>query len=124
MGPDIKNYYSIDHINMIENTYHELINHMIEHKQVDTFMVFTNDKSYCETFLRNNDKYQNIQFIYSEEDIDYFDIWIISMIKNNIISFSTFSLWGSYLNENQDKYIVGSNKTVKEKLKYHEWVYI
>ena len=125
MGPDIKNYYSTDHISMIENTYHELINHMIEHKQVEIFMVFTNDKSYCESFLNNNnDKYKNIQFIYSEEDIDFFDMWIISMIKNNIISFSTFSLWGSYLNENQDKYIVGSNKTVKEKLKYHEWVYI
>jgi hypothetical protein len=124
MGPDIKHCYAADTINIIENTYFELIDHMIENKKVNKFMVLTNDIEYCKNIFNSNYKYKNIEFFYSNETIDFIDIWIISLIKNNIISFSTFSLWGSYLNENEDKYIVGSGKTVKEKLKYHEWVYI
>uniref|UniRef100_A0A6C0EQE0 Glycosyl transferase family 11 n=1 Tax=viral metagenome TaxID=1070528 RepID=A0A6C0EQE0_9ZZZZ len=124
MGPDIKNYYTSERINIIENTYFELIDHMIEFKKVNKFMVLTNDVEYCQNLFKSSEKFKNIDFFYSNETIDFIDIWIISLIKNNIISFSTFSLWGSYLNENEDKYIVGSSKTVKEKLKYHEWVYI
>lgn len=124
MGPDIKNYYSNEQIENIENSYFEMMDHMIQNKNINKFMVLTNDKLYCKDIFDNNEKYKDIQFFYSNENIDYIDIWIISLIKNNIISFSTFSLWGSYLNENEDKYIIGSTKITKNKLIYNEWNYI
>jgi hypothetical protein len=124
MGSDIRNFYSTERIKIIENTYFNMIDYMIQHKNINKIMVLTNDKSYCENIFDKNEKYKNIQFFYSNEVIDYIDLWIISLIKNNIISFSTFSLWGSYLNENENKCIIGSNETTKIKLKYHEWIYI
>jgi hypothetical protein len=124
MGPCIRNHYSHEKITFIENTYFELIDYMIDNKNINKVMVLTNDKEYCKNIFDNNEKYKNITFYYSDETKDYIDMWIISLIKNNILSFSTFSLWGSYLNKNKDKFIIGSNKTVKEILKYREWNYI
>ncbi len=96
---------------------------MIHHKNISYFMVITNDKEYYKQILSCG-KYTDINFYYSDEIHAFNDIWLISLIKNNIISFSTLSLWGSYLNENENKYIVGSNKIVKDKLRYKEWIYI
>jgi hypothetical protein len=124
MGPCIKNHYTIERILFIENTYYEMMDFMISYKNINKFMVLTNDKDYCEQIFNKNDKYKHIEFYYSNEEIDFFDIWLISLIKNNILSFSTFSLWGSYLNTNNNRFIIGSDKTVKENLRYKEWVYI
>ena len=133
MGPCSRNHYSTSKILEIETTYHEMIDYMIQNKKINKFMVFTNDKEYCRSILENNEKYKilGIEFFYSEETRDFSDLWLISLFKNNIMSFSTLSWWGSYLNTNIGKCIVGSIKTTKEKLKYDaaaaaslEWKYI
>ena len=81
---------------------------MIKEYNINNFFVLTNDKRHCYTILNNNIKYKNINFYYSNER-DFYDIWLISLIKYNIVSGSTLSWWGSYLNEHVDKYIVGHN---------------
>jgi LysM repeat protein len=123
MGQDIQQIYSNKEKNNFMLSYYEVIDHMITNKNINSFMVLTNDTEYCKKILKC-EKYKSIKFYYSDEIHAFNDIWLISLMKNNIISFSTLSLWGSYLNENEDKYIVGSNKIVKEKLKYKEWIYI
>ena len=40
---------------------------------------------------------------------DYEDLWMMSLIKNHIVSFSTFSWWGAFLNKNPDKKIIYSS---------------
>lgn len=61
--------------------------------------IFSNDKKWCEENL----KYENTTIIYDLED--YEELWGISLCNHNIMSNSSFSWWGSYINKNKDKKI-------------------
>ena len=116
MGNDMRYCRTFEQIIEIEKKYTKCIEHMIYEKNITKFMVFTNDKPYAKEFLS---KY-NVEFIYSNE-LDYMDIWMISLIKNNIVSFSTLAWWGSYLNCNPDKYII-CYKGNRDFLHYPGWI--
>jgi hypothetical protein len=123
-GDDYTSIYSKEQLDNMESCYFELLDHMINIKNITNFFVLTNDKEYCNLILNNNEKYKNINFYYSNER-DYIDIWIISLIKNNLLSKSTLSWWGSYLNENENKYIVVNSKNnIISDIKYPNWTYI
>jgi len=123
MGPDFQLLFSTQTKNEWILSYYKLIDHMINIKQVNSFLVLTNDPEYCKQIL-NCEKYKNIIFYYSDEIHAFNDVWLMSLIKNNIISCSTLAWWGSYLNENKNKYIIGSTNDVRNNLKYKEWNYI
>ena len=122
MGPDYIEIFGqkSQYIKQLEDNYIKCIDHMIFTKNIKKFFVLTNDKEYSMSFL--NEKYPDIEFYYSYEK-DYIDIWIISLIKNNIVSVSTLSWWGSYLNKNDDKYIICC-KGNRDFLHYPGWVVI
>ena len=58
--------------------------------------IFSDDKNW----LKENLKLENATFI---DDEDYKELWLMSLCKNNIISNSSFSWWGSFLNKNINK---------------------
>lgn len=89
---------------------------MIQHKQIDTVFVLTDNKEYCKQIFNG---YSNIKFIYSNER-DFMDLWIMSLVKNNIVSASTMAWWGSYLNTNIDRYVI----CCKGNRNYKEWTVI
>lgn len=62
--------------------------------------IFTDDK---EWFLKNI-KIENLTIV--EDEKDYEQIWMMSLCSNHIISNSTFSWWGSFLNPNPSKIII------------------
>lgn len=64
----------------------------------DHVFIFTDDKKW----VIDNLKIENSTIV-SEEDWE--ELWMMSMCKYNVISNSTFSWWGSYLNLNPDKKI-------------------
>ena len=67
------------------------------------FFVFSNDIEWCKkNFERSND------FIYvgNNKLEDYHDFSLIKFCKHNIIANSTFSWWGAYLNNNQNKIVI------------------
>jgi hypothetical protein len=82
-----------------EGYYKKAIRFMDSHTQIDRIYIISDDIPWCkETF-----KDQRITFI---EDVpDYIDFYIQTLCTNNIISNSTFSRWGAYLNENPDKIV-------------------
>jgi len=45
-------------------------------------------------------------FEFIDGNPDFIDMWIISMCKYNILSHSTMSWWGAYLNKNDDKIVI------------------
>jgi len=111
------------HTNNIELyilSFKKCIDYMIEKKNIKTLYVLTNDKSFSELII--NDYVNNLEIIFTNE-IAYIDLWIISLIKNNITSWSTLSWWGSYLNRNTDKFIV-SHKTFYKNFFLPEWIII
>ncbi len=122
-GHDYNCILSSDELLKHENCYIQMLDYMIKEKNIKKFFVLTNDKNYCKNIFDNNQKYYDITFYYSNER-DYFDIWIISLIKNNIVSCSTLGWWGSYLNENTDKFVLSHRKIIRKELSYPDWNYI
>lgn len=120
-GPDYDIIFSKNQIDNMEKNTFQMIDYMIENKNISNFFILTNDKNYCLNIFNNNDKYKKYNFFYSEER-DFYDIWLISLIQNNIVSRSTLAWWGSYLNENQDKFIL-SHSNIGGVFN-PEWVYI
>jgi len=115
MGADMPYCKKEGQIEREEKMYKGALSHMIEYKKITDCFVFTDNKGYAERLLSD----YNIRFHYSNER-DYIDLWMMSMIKNNIISFSTLSWWGSYLNTCPDKYIV-CIKGFRDDLHYPGW---
>ena len=61
--------------------------------------IFSNDKEW----VKNNLSYQNSTVVEGLED--YEELWMMSLCNHNVMSNSSFSWWGSYLNLNEDKKI-------------------
>jgi hypothetical protein len=123
-GTIYRRNYNITTSNILSNEltklYYKGLDKMLEvNNNINKIIVCSDDMNYCKAIL-NIDKYKNIKFIYSTER-DYMDIWLISLIKNNIVSFSTLSWWGSYLNVNNDKCIVCC-KEFREDLQMPGWI--
>jgi hypothetical protein len=70
------------------------------------FMVFSDDINWCKENLPNIED----KFIFIEGNKDYEDLLLMSLCKNNIISNSSFSWWGAWLNENKDKKVYAPSK--------------
>lgn len=68
-------------------------------KEFDNIFVLTDDKEWVE----KNIKRQNL--IIPKNLEDYEELWLIGLCKYNIMSNSTFSWWGSFLNTNPDKVV-------------------
>ena len=62
--------------------------------------VFSDDKNWAKENFNNNN------FTVVEDLEDYEELWMMSLCMNNIISNSTFSWWGSFLNRNVSKKVV------------------
>jgi hypothetical protein len=120
-GVDYNQLFTKDYLDNLERCYFEMVDYMIQNKNITNFFILTNDKEYSKKIFNNNEKYANINFYYSDER-DFYDIWIISLIKNNLVSLSTLAWWGSYLNENNDKLIVSHTKMGG--VYNPEWLYI
>lgn len=81
------------------------INHCIskcdENSQI---YIFTDDKSWAkQTFI-------GPKFVIVEHLEDYEELWMISLCRTNIMSCSSFSWWGSFLNQNENQKVYVPNK--------------
>lgn len=78
----------------------------------DIFVVFSDDINWCkENFVGNN-------FIFVDDEKDYIEMSLMSLCKNNIISNSSFSWLAAWLNENEDKKVIGPSKWFGPSLSY------
>lgn len=63
-------------------------------------LVFSDDINWC----KDNIKFNKTIFIEGEDNIT--DLYIMSKCQNNIITNSTFSWWGAWINKNENKKII------------------
>lgn len=68
---------------------------------VDKYLVFSDDIEWC----KNN--FIGEKFIFIEYEKDYVELFLQSKCTHNIISSSSFSWWGAYLNNKPNRKIVG-----------------
>tara|TARA_R110000782_G_scaffold168374_1_gene260445 strand:+ start:2607 stop:3362 length:756 start_codon:yes stop_codon:yes gene_type:complete len=102
----------------------EYYNEAIKHFSNANFIVFSDDIEWCK------ENFKGDEFTFIHED-DYIELYLMSMCKHNIIANSSFSWWGSYLNQNKDKIVIspdnwfGVDGRLKTKNIYGEgWVVI
>lgn len=85
------------------------------------FFIFTNDIEYANTIVQKINEHipknytiaNNASFA---EDVGS-DMFLMSQCKHNIISNSTYSWWGAYLNQNQNKTTIAPENWVNPKMK-------
>lgn len=69
------------------------------------FLVFSDDIDWCK---------QNLDFIsdktFVSNNLDYQDLYLMSICKNNIIANSSFSWWGAWMNRDENKKVIIPNK--------------
>jgi hypothetical protein len=85
--------------------YKEAVRHLTRLEKDLTFFVFSNDVEYVKNnflFLENYHIIDNSEC----ETSDYYDLYLMSKCKHNIIPNSTFSWWGAWLNQNPLKRVV------------------
>ena len=94
-------------------------------RETELFVVFSDDIDWC----KENLKLDNI--IYIENEKDYVELYLMSICSHNIISNSSFSWWGAWLNENENKKVIGPSKWFGEAISFNskdilpeEWIKI
>ena len=70
------------------------------------FLIFSDDISWCKQNFPDVPE----KFKFVEGNTDYEDLLLMSLCKNNIICNSTFSWWGAWLNNNQNKIVVAPDE--------------
>jgi len=81
-----------------------------------SFLVFSDDVEWCrKNFV--GPVFDDVELIYSNNEFDYIDMYLMARCRNNIIANSTFSWWGAWLNNNTSKQIVAPNKWFGRALK-------
>lgn len=88
-----------------DNYYKNACNYILENVNNPIFYIFCDDITMVDLSIFKNLKYRII-----DKEMDYIHLWIMSMCKHNIISYSTFSWWGAYLNKNNDKLTICNKK--------------
>jgi hypothetical protein len=78
------------------------------------YLIFSDEISWCKenfNFIKNK--------IFVDDLLDYEEIYLMSLCKNNIIANSTFSWWGAWLNKNEEKKVISPKIWFGESLHYH-----
>jgi len=69
----------------------------------EKFIIFSDDIEWCKSNFIGDEYY------FIENEKDYVELYLMSMCNNVITSNSSFSWWGAWLNNNNDKIIIGPN---------------
>ena len=102
--------------------FHRSIEHITQMVKNPHFYILSDDIEWCKsnlkvscpiTFVDNNApsnmyvRYENPPYEYNR---DYEDLRLMSQCKHNIISNSSFSWWGAWLNSNPDKIVIAPKR--------------
>lgn len=93
------------------NYYRQAIDKMEQLSSSTKYFIFSNDIVWC----RENLCLDNCEYVYWNSDKDnYIDMQLMSLCKNNIIANSSFSWWGAWLNNNENKIVISPSKFFNE----------
>ena len=94
-------YVKLSHIHYVQPVEYFLNSIDILKDKTELFLIFSDDIEWC----KENIKLSNC--VYIEDEKDYIELYLMSLCENNIISNSSFSWWGAWLNENENKTVIG-----------------
>ena len=89
-----------------DNEYHKIaiekISDLVENP---TFFFFSDDIDYCKKNIHTPQK-KTFYIDSNKREKSFWDMYLMSQCKHNIIANSTFSWWGAFLNQKPDKIVV------------------
>ena len=98
---DLKNYY----LKAIESTSKLFTN--------PKYFIFTDDPSWVTKNFTLNYSFKIVDINHGDES--FFDMYLMSLCKSNIIANSSFSWWGAWLNNSKDKVVYAPKNWFKDK---------
>lgn len=92
-------YLTIPHVLPVQplSYYETCLSYFTEY---DDVFIFSDDKDWVK------ENFKNEKYIIVNNLEDYEELWMMSLCNHNIISNSTFSWWGSFLNNNPNKRVL------------------
>lgn len=100
--------------------YHEAIK-IIESKDNNLeYYVFSDDIEWVKNNIVALKDKKVIYVNWNKAEKSYIDMQLMSLCKHNIIANSTFSWWGAWLNQNDNKIVIGPKKWFKSKKKNND----
>ncbi|WP_305842135.1 alpha-1,2-fucosyltransferase [Photobacterium leiognathi] len=97
------------------NYFNRAVEYLLNNKIIDNntkFFIFSDDIEWC----KENISFKNeIIFVSGDSTSPEKDMYLMSLCDNNIISNSTFSWWGAWLNQNKEKTVIAPCQWFKEK---------
>jgi hypothetical protein len=64
------------------------------------YLIFSDDINWCKQVFKGSG------LIFIENEMDFIELWMMSLCNNNIIANSSFSWWGAWLNKNENKTVI------------------
>lgn len=101
LRPDYKNYFSSCGLEYYQAAVQEIIKRKGDNIAL---FVFSDDIAWAKENLQFP---YPINFVSNKQIPDYEEMYLMSQCQNNIIANSTFSWWGAWLNQNNDKIVIG-----------------
>lgn len=91
--------------------YQRAIAYLQEHTNCDFYCIFSNDIEWCKKNLANLLNGKDVVYVNWNKGKDsYQDMFLMSQCNYNIIANSSFSWWGAWLNNHEDKLIICPTK--------------
>jgi hypothetical protein len=89
--------------------YNQAVEYIKSKVENSFFYVFSNDMQWVKDNLRiDNAVY--VEATMFDDYQDWYDMYLMSCCKHNIVANSSFSWWGAWLNDNPDKIVVSPNR--------------
>lgn len=98
--------------------YQKAINLIKEKCDVSAIFVFSNDILWCREHLKFDIPVYYVDG--NDEDNGHEDLYLMSQCTHNIIANSTFSWWGAWLNNNENKIVICPKRFYKLNDKWHD----
>ena len=92
--------------------YRNAVNYILKHVENPVFYIFSDDINWCEQNLEIQNEHYFINW--NKGKNSFRDMQLMSLCKHNIIPNSSFSWWGAWLNQNQEKIVIAPSKWIND----------